>query len=79
MSNTYNGWTNRETWLINVWFAPESKADVQNAREQIESDIEGIPQYLQDFVNDSAINWDELEAHFEDDAEESEEEEAEPD
>ena len=18
--NTYNGWTNRETWLVNIWF-----------------------------------------------------------
>jgi hypothetical protein len=69
--NTYNGWTNRETWLINVWFEPQSKADVQMAREQLESDIENLPDYLKDFINDSRIDWDELGSHF--DIEESEE------
>jgi hypothetical protein len=29
----YNGWTNRATWLINVWFEPESREQVQMARE----------------------------------------------
>ena len=31
-SNEYNGWTNKETWLVNVWYMdhmPESFADVQ--------------------------------------------------
>ncbi len=40
MDNTYNGWTNRATWLVNVWFNPESKADVQSAREQLEEAID---------------------------------------
>jgi len=67
---TYNGWTNRATWLINVWFNPESKEDVQMAREQLESDIDALPDYLKDFI-DTDINWDELESHF--DEEESDE------
>ena len=62
----YNGWTNRETWLINVWFNPESKADVEMAREQLEADIDQLPDYLKDFINDSVIDWDELLEHFED-------------
>ena len=66
----YNGWTNRETWLINVWFNPESKAGVEFAREQLESDIDQLPDYLKDFINDSAIDWDELLEHFDDESEE---------
>lgn len=69
--NTYNGWTNRATWLVNVWFNPESKDDVAMARETLESAIDELPDFLKDFV-DTDINWDELEAHFED--EESDEE-----
>jgi hypothetical protein len=34
--DTYNGWTNRETWLVNVWFNPESREDVASALEQLE-------------------------------------------
>lgn len=63
---TYNGWTNRATWLVNVWFNPESKADVQFAREQLDEAIEAAPDFLRDFI-DTDINWEELEAHFDDD------------
>ena len=35
-NNGYNGWTNRETWLVNVWFNPESRTDVELAREALE-------------------------------------------
>lgn len=63
----YNGWTNRETWLINLWFNPESKADVVMAKEQLESDIDNLPDYLKDFINDGNIDWDELLEHFDDD------------
>ena len=59
-----NGWANRETWLINVWFNPESKADVEYAREQLEADIDQLPDYLKDFINDSAIDWEELLEYF---------------
>lgn len=66
MSNTeYNGWTNRATWLVNVWFNPESKSDVQCARDSLEDAIDNVPDFLKDFI-DTDINWDELEAHFDD-------------
>jgi hypothetical protein len=41
--NTYNGWTNRETWLVNVWFSPESRADVEYARETLDEQYDNIP------------------------------------
>jgi hypothetical protein len=73
-NTTYNGWTNRATWLINVWFNPESKADVQSAREQFEEACasKDIPDFLRDFI-DTDINWEELESHFDDEEETDEE------
>ena len=67
--NKYNGWTNRATWLVNVWFNPESKDDVQMARETLEDAIDQLPDFLKDFV-DTDINWDELENHFDENEDE---------
>lgn len=73
MSNaTYNGWSNRATWLVNVWFNPESKSDVESARYAMEEAEEQLPDFMRDFLCTDEIDWDELEAHF-DDEEENEE------
>lgn len=67
----YNGWTNRATWLINVWFEPESKEDVRQARETFEeavSELASKNDWLSDFI-DTDINWRELEGHFEEEEE----------
>lgn len=66
---TYNGWTNRATWLVNLWFNPESKADVEMARETLEEAIQAAPPFLRDFIDDD-INWEELASHFEEEDEE---------
>ena len=65
MDNTYNGWTNRETWLVNLWFGDswECEADVQSSREWIEEKIYGLETWVQDFIDLDAINWSELEEH----------------
>jgi len=65
MDNTYNGWTNRETWLVNLWFGDswECEADVQSSREWIEEKIYGLETWIQDFIDLDAINWSELEEH----------------
>ena len=73
--DTYNGWTNRETWLINVWFNPESRDDVEFAREQIEEEYENLPSgALKDMCGIERINWDELLDQFDKEEEEEEEE-----
>ena len=65
-NKTYNGWTNRETWLVNLWFNPESKEDVQYARDTLESDYENLSGIFRDMIDLGAIDWDELESHFDD-------------
>ncbi len=73
---SYNGWSNYETWLVNVWYNPESKEDVQYAKDTLEEQYDSIPDGpLKDMINLDAINWKELESHFEDNDEEESEEE----
>ena len=73
---SYNGWTNRETWLVNVWFNPESKEDVQYAKDVLEEQYDAMENgVLKDMLNMSAINWDELESHFNDEESDEGEEE----
>lgn len=62
---SYNGWSNRETWLVNVWFNPESKDDVNAARTIIDEAYDAMPDFMRDFCDIQAIDWEELESHFE--------------
>jgi hypothetical protein len=64
MTDTYNGWTNRATWLVNVWFNPESQDDVESARMAIEEAENALPDYMRDFLCTNEINWDELLEQF---------------
>lgn len=66
---SYNGWSNRETWLINVWYNPESKSDVEAIQEDFESKLEALEPMLRDFIDENLIDWDELKAHFDDEEE----------
>lgn len=71
MCDKYNGWTNRETWLVNVWCNPESKSDVQFARDMLEEQYDSLPAGpLKDMINLGAINWNELFDAFDDEEEE---------
>lgn len=65
----YNGWRNRETWLINVWFNPEVKSDIEIIKEKIESDFNSLPDYMKDFVDIDCIDWDELAESLDDNEE----------
>lgn len=75
MDNRYNGWRNRETWLINVWFNPETKSDIDYIREKIDEDYESLPDYVKDFVYFDAIDWQELSEHVSEDENEDDTEE----
>ena len=65
MDETYNGWTNRESWLINLWFGDDWTCvdDVRATREWVEEQFEGLESWIQDFIYQDAINWAELEEH----------------
>lgn len=81
MSESYNGWSNREPWLVNVWFNPESKQDVAFAKEQIEEAYGNLPDFIKDFCYVDSINWDELSAELDelDELDEEDEEDEEDD
>lgn len=73
---SYNGWTNRETWLVNVWFNPESREDVEMARDIIDEQYNNIPDgVIKDMIDIDAIKWDELLDHFEEEEEDETDEE----
>lgn len=72
IDNTYNGWTNRETWLVGIWFNPMSKGDVDYLEETIEEHFIRIMEksrtwegdcyvgLFTDMIDFHCINWDEL-------------------
>jgi hypothetical protein len=62
---TYNGWSSRETWLINLWFGDswECVHDVENTMEFVEKEFEELPTWIQDFIDIESIAWDELREH----------------
>ena len=61
---TFNGWTNRETWLVNLHFNPQSKEDVEFAQfaiEEMEEKLAKEPNlFLHDYIDFSLINWNEI-------------------
>tara|TARA_R100001509_G_C4870425_1_gene216490 strand:+ start:436 stop:711 length:276 start_codon:yes stop_codon:yes gene_type:complete len=69
---TYNGWSNRSTWLINIWHEPHTKDDLDWIKEELEervgalADSENVcDKILADLLNLQEIDWDELKEHVE--------------
>ena len=69
----YNGWTNRETWLVNLHFNPETLEDVEYIKEIIDGMKDKILEifgtendggFLSDYVDFSKINWYEIEENI---------------
>ena len=65
-----NGWTNRETWLINLHFGDSfgDENDVFQVRDMIEdawneASIQ-FKMFFDDYINFDLINWAELATHY---------------
>ena len=85
-----NGWSNRETWLVNLWFG-DSFAAMQDDGETITAEYirETVEQYIEEkigsdwsnFIIDmmclGVIDYEELASHYAPEEEEEEEEETE--
>lgn len=64
-----NGWRNRATWLVNLWFSPATVADVDYLEDTLQSDFEEQVKkwcngpwagFYSDLIDFTAIDWDEL-------------------
>ena len=76
--NHYNGWTNRETWAVSLWFSDgwESPKDVDYTREFLMEEWDSVSDQIPDYMKDLlcfdystiryGINWEELKASIQD-------------
>ena len=65
-NQNYNGWANRETWLVNLHFNPETKSDVDYIKDTLEEQEANLEPFFRDFIDLSKIDWEELENSLDD-------------
>lgn len=68
----YNGWTNRNTWLINLWFGEIIREEIEQDAtitadniadmvwDCIQLEVELCSPMLRDFFDFEGINWEEI-------------------
>jgi len=70
-----NGWKNRETWLVNIWFGDGFQMELEDGveitadyiRETVENYVDEIvpaSSFVADMMDMRVIDWDELAAHY---------------
>jgi hypothetical protein len=67
-NNTYNGWKNRETWLVNVWHGDNwtCRADVEMTQIVLEEAYDKLASgFFRDAIDLECIDWKALQEHAE--------------
>lgn len=69
----YNGWTNRETWLVTIWFGDaicdlpldDITADyIESMVTEYVDEIVPLSSFIADMIDLQCINWAELAEHY---------------
>jgi ribonuclease HI len=80
---SYNGWKNRQTWLVNVHFGDYLQELVEDGYrvdadfikqvvdDHFQEQVKDLSMFVQDMIDDAGIDWDELAAHYPQDEEEA--------
>ena len=71
-NTTYNGWRNRETWLVNIWFldgvtepmtADSIQSIVEEALDETLTSTGAMKGFITDMMDVDCIDWEALAAH----------------
>ena len=70
----YNGWTNRETWLVNLHFGDYFQEVAEDGQQLMADYIEqtiwdlfdeaNLPPFFADMIDLGVVNWKELAEHY---------------
>ena len=78
MDNKYNGWTNRATWLVNLWLGDNFQMDAEEGitidadyirdciDDMLEDEIHAPSGFIQDLIGGALaeVNYYELAEHY---------------
>ena len=71
IDTSYNGWSNRETWLVNLWLDEcgfeRTPQGLEEFKEYLEEKTEESGHMVSDFVRNQSINWDEVRQTYQSD------------
>ena len=58
----YNGWTNRETWLVNIWFLDgiDEPMSADAIEDMVYAYVGEQSGFVADMIDMGCINWEEL-------------------
>jgi hypothetical protein len=83
LNMSYNGWKNRQTWLVNVHFGDYLQELIEDGYrvdadfikqvvdDHFQEQVKDLSMFVQDMIDDAGIDWNELAAHYPQDDEEA--------